>query len=70
MPRMLSLIYKPVWILLIQFTFCLADSQAPPIRLNDVETGMLLVADDREGYYYEIPKLKTDVKIKRITVNS
>ena len=70
MPRMLSLMYKSMWIFLIQFTFCLADSQSPLFKLNDVETGMLLVADDREGYYYEIPKLKTDVKIKRITVNS
>ena len=64
MPRMLSLMYKSMWIFLIQFTFCLADSQSPLFKLNDVETGMLLVADDREGYYYEIPKLKTDVKIK------
>jgi hypothetical protein len=53
-----------MWIFLIQFTFCLADSQSPLFKLNDVETGMLLVADDRKGYYYEIPKLKTDVKIK------
>jgi len=64
MPRMLSLIYKPVWILFVQFTFCLADSQAPPIRLSDVNTGMLLVEDENTGYYHEIPKLKTDVKIK------
>jgi len=70
MPRMLSLMYKSMWIFFIQFTFCLSDSQSPLFKLNDVETGMLLVADDREGYYYEIPKLKTDVKIKRITVNS
>ena len=64
MPRMLSLIYKPVWILFIQFTICLADSQAPPIRLSDVNTGMLLVEDENPGYYHEIPKLKTQVKIK------
>jgi len=61
---MLSLIYKSMWIILIQFTFCLADSQSPLIKLNEVETGMLLVEDEKEGYYYEIPKLKTDVKIK------
>jgi len=64
MPRMLSLIYKPVWILFIQLTFCLADSQAPTIRLNDVNAGMLLVEDEYPGNYHEIPKLKTDVKIK------
>jgi Ca-activated chloride channel family protein len=61
---MLSLVYKPLWIILIQFTFCLADSQSSLIKLNDVETGMMLVEDEKEGYYYEIPKLKTDVKIK------
>lgn len=64
MPRMLSLVYKSLWIILIQFSFCLADSQSPLIKLNEVETGMLLVEDDQEGFYYEIPKLKTDVKIK------
>jgi len=61
---MLSLVYKPIWIILIQFSFCLADSQSSLIKLNDVETGMLLVEDEKEGYYYEMPKLKTDVKIK------
>ena len=35
-----------------------------PINLNDVKEGMLLIAAEEPGAYYEMPKLDTRVKIK------
>ena len=68
MNQMLTLLYNTIRLtttILITLTISFADEQiAPPIKLGDVNEAMLLVKGDEEGFYHQLPKLDTKVRIK------
>ena len=68
MNQMLTLLYNTIRLtttILITLTISFADEQkAPPIKLGDVNEAMLLVKGDEEGFYHQLPKLDTKVRIR------
>ncbi|SVD09466.1 uncharacterized protein METZ01_LOCUS362320, partial [marine metagenome] len=68
MNQMLTLLYNTIRLtttILITLTISFSDEQkAPPIKLGDVNEAMLLVKGDEEGFYHQLPKLDTKVRIK------